>query len=443
MTGFRPQPGPQEAFLATPADMAIYGGAAGGGKTWGLLLEATRHVHIPLYRCVGFRKTGTRLRVQGGLWDESTRIYPHLGGQPREHVSEWRFPSGAQIKLSHLEDVHAWDGGQIDFEFFDELTEFPEYDWWYMMSRNRSRCGIAPYMRGTCNPDATSWVRTLIDWWIGSDGLPIRQRCGRLRWFVREDGVIRWVKSDYVGPDGNRPRSLTFISALVTDNPALMTSNPDYVHQLYALPSVERDRLLKGNWNVRYTGGMFKRAWFEILDVPPAGVRWVRYWDQASTPNAGEKRAWTSGVKIGITRSGVVVIADVRRVQEGPAGVESLTRTTAQQDGREVPLWLEQEPGSAGVNNVSHYARFVVPGFDIHGDRPTGDKVTRARPLAAQAEVGNVVLVRGPWNEAFLHEAENYPSGTKDQVDAAAGGYNVIVSPEFRQATGGLLVGRA
>src|SRR5947209_1730770 len=87
-----PQPGPQTAFLASPADIAIYGGAAGGGKSWALLLEPLRHVHVPDFGAVFFRRTGVQIRNEGGLWDESAKLYPHLGGRPREQALEWRFP---------------------------------------------------------------------------------------------------------------------------------------------------------------------------------------------------------------------------------------------------------------------------------------------------------------------------------------------------------------
>src|SRR5690348_5937488 len=93
------QPVPQTAFLASPADIAIYGGAAGGGKRWALLLEPLRHVHRPDFGAVFFRRTGVQIRNEGGLWDESAKLYPHLGARPREQALEWRFPGGASVSF--------------------------------------------------------------------------------------------------------------------------------------------------------------------------------------------------------------------------------------------------------------------------------------------------------------------------------------------------------
>src|ERR1700761_7399943 len=102
MTAISPQPGPQMAFLASPADIAIYGGAAGGGKTWALLMEPLRHVANPDFGAVVFRRTTVQVRNPGGLWDESAKLYPLAGGAPKSHALEWRFPSGAKVRFSHL-----------------------------------------------------------------------------------------------------------------------------------------------------------------------------------------------------------------------------------------------------------------------------------------------------------------------------------------------------
>jgi len=92
-TIIRPQPGPQMQFLSSQADIAIYGGSAGGGKTWGLLMEPLRHIGNGRFGAVFFRRTTTQITNEGGLWDESAELYPLLGGHPRTHALEWRSPS--------------------------------------------------------------------------------------------------------------------------------------------------------------------------------------------------------------------------------------------------------------------------------------------------------------------------------------------------------------
>ena len=158
----RPQAGPQEAFLASSADIVIYGGAAGGGKSWGLLLEPLRHVtNNAGFAAVFFRRNTTQIRNPGGLWDESRTLYPLCGGRPAKAVLEWRWPFGGLVKMAHLEHentVYDWQGAQIPLICFDELTHFSKGQFFYMLSRNRSTCGVRPYIRATTNPDADSWA---------------------------------------------------------------------------------------------------------------------------------------------------------------------------------------------------------------------------------------------------------------------------------------------
>ena len=140
---------------------------------------------------------------------------------------------------------------------FDELTHFTETQFFYLLSRNRSTCGIKPYVRATCNPDAGSWVATFISWWIGEDGLPIQERTGLLRYFVRlEDDTLDWGDSaeELSGRHPHIPTeeilSVTFVPATLADNKILMQKDPGYKAKLMSMPRVERERLLGGNWRV-------------------------------------------------------------------------------------------------------------------------------------------------------------------------------------------------
>lgn len=272
----RPQPGPQEQFLATSADIAIYGGAAGGGKTWGLLMEPLRHINVPDFGAVFFRRSTVQIRNEGGLWDESAKLYPDLGGAPKEHVLTWDFPAGTSVSFAHLEHdktVHNWQGSQIPLICFDELTHFSAKQFWYMVSRNRSMCGVRPYIRATCNPDCDSWVADLISWWIDPNtGLPIRERGGVLRWFIRLNDKLIWGDSKEellaLYPEVP-PKSLTFIPASLTDNAALMAADPGYVANLMALPLIERERLLGGNWKIKNTETLVFKNWRKVeFDTP-------------------------------------------------------------------------------------------------------------------------------------------------------------------------------
>lgn len=171
-------------------------------------------------------------------------------------------------------------------------------------------------------------------------------------------------------------------------------------------------------------GGMFKRSWFEIVDeIPVAATRKVRAWDLGATEGGGDP---TVGLKASRTPSGMFYVEDVRREQAGPAGVERLIVSTASQDGTGVTIRLPQDPGAAG----KAYAATLVTklaGYPVKVVAPTGAKETRATPAAAQAEAGNIKLLRGPWNEAFLDEICAFPSAAHDdQVDTLADAINEL-----------------
>lgn len=439
-----PQPGPQTQFLGTPADIAIYGGAAGGGKSFALLLEPLRHWNNPKFGGVIFRRNTTQVRNEGGLWDESMQLYPYFRARPMESKLEWLFPHpiktsqpGARLKFAHLEHdktVLDWQGSQIAFIGFDELTHFSEYQFFYMLSRNRSGSGVPGYVRATTNPDPDSWVRKFIDWWIGPDGYPIKERSGKIRWFIRLDDRVIWANSrqelldQYGSGPEIQPKSVTFISSNIYDNKILMEKDPTYLSNLLALPRVERLRLLGGNWNVRAAAGMlFQREWMPITDQIPAG--WsgvVRFWDRAATkPNEVNKDPdWTRGLKLYKYPNGTWLVADLRSLQDTPMKVEQLIKNTASHDSHMVRIVSQQDPGSAGVSEAENFIKMLA-GYDVHVRTISKDKVTRAKPVSAQCEANNVWVLRAPWNEDFFRELENFPEGNHDDiVDTLSGAFN-------------------
>ena len=158
----RPQQGKQEMFLRSPADICIYGGAAGGGKTYALLFECLRHIDNKLFEAVIFRQSRPQIMSAGGLYATSQEIYPHLGASSVLTPNvQWRFQSGAKVTFAHMfyeKEKYNWQGSQIPLLMFDELVHFTESQFFYMFSRNRSTCGVRPYIRATCNPDGESWV---------------------------------------------------------------------------------------------------------------------------------------------------------------------------------------------------------------------------------------------------------------------------------------------
>lgn len=434
-----PQPGPQTDFLSCSADIVIYGGAAGGGKTYGLLLDPLRHLHTSYFGGVIFRKTSVQVRNEGGLWDESMRLYPLFGARPKEATLEWRFPKHISISFAHLEhekDVFNYQGAQLPWEGFDELTHFSESQFFYMISRNRSPVGVKPRIRATCNPDPDSWVRLFIDWWIGEDGYPARERAGKTRWFIRVNDQIVWNDSKeaihkiYGYGKEILPKSVAFIPAKLEDNQILMQKDPAYLGNLLALNRVDRLRLKEGNWNVRATAGMmFQREWFPIIEAVPAGwIRVCRFWDRAATqPNeVNPDPDWTRGLLMYKYPNGRCVIADLKSGRDTPGKIEQLIMAVASHDGSGVQVVSQQDPGSAGVSEAEYFTR-MLSGYQVNTRIINKDKINRAKPVSAQAEAHNISVVRAPWNNVFFTELENFPEGAHDDiVDVLSGAFNEL-----------------
>ena len=328
-TDYGPQPGPQEMFSRSSADIAIFGGAAGGGKSFSLLLEPLYHAGNSRFRAVCFRRTVPMIKLQGGLWDTSEQIYAPLGAAANQSALTWRFPSGATLQFSGLEleaDRFGWQGAQFSLLMFDELTQFEESQFWYLTSRCRSMSGVSSCVRGTCNPDPDSFVRRLIDWWIdGTTGYAIRERSGVLRWFVRDGDGLVWAdtRSELLEKFGDdcEPRSFTFVPSRVHDNKMLLAADPKYIANLKSLPTVDRERLLHGNWLIRPSAGdYFKRGDFAVVDALPANRQIVRSWDRAATaPRPGANPDWTRGLKVSRDPEGVFLSSTWRPSAPGRA----------------------------------------------------------------------------------------------------------------------------
>ena len=276
-----PQPGFQTDFLAANAQIKIGGGAAGCGKTRILLHSYLRDdwINNKKFEGIVFRQTYPQIKGAGGLWSESMDFFPQLNGKPNLSDYKWTFPLGSSIKFNPLQydrDVINYQGHQIPGIGFDELTQFSEYQFFYLLSRNRSASIKRTELMATCNPDPDSFVATLIDWWIDVDGFPIAERSGINRYFIRINNNLVWgaSRNDVIKNAGDalEPiyaickrenlnvndfiKSITFVPGKIFDNKILMKNNPGYIANLYAMPEEERLRYLDGNWKIKLDGNM-------------------------------------------------------------------------------------------------------------------------------------------------------------------------------------------
>ena len=402
-------PTPKQAeFLACPAKEVFYGGAAGGGKSDALLMAALRYVEVPGYAALLLRRTFADLKLHGALMDRAQEWLGGTAARFNAHSSIWTFPSGASLAFGYLEnenDKYRYQSAEFQFIGADELTQFSESQYRYLFSRLRrlTDSDIPLRMRSASNPGG-----------IGHE----------------------WVRARFVDAVDNPQR--IFVPARLTDNPHL--DQEGYIANLNELSAVERAQLLEGDWRVHAEGVLFKREWFKVVEHDPEvkALR-IRFWDKAGTEGGGAR---TCGVLMAKTSDGLFTIEDVVSGQWSALKREQIMRETAERDGRRVQVWIEQEPGSGGKESAEASVRNLA-GYVVHTERPTGDKVERAQPLAAQCEAGNVHLVHGAWNQDYLEELCSFPLGSyADRVDASSGAFNKLAkarreytAEEFKHAT--------
>lgn len=371
----RPQAGPQIDWLSSSADIAVYGGAAFGGKTWALLIEALRHSGNPEFGAVLFRRTSPQITNEGGLWDEAGKLYPLAGGVPKVGDLSWSFPSGACVSMRHLQHEktkYNWQGTSIALLGFDELTHFSESQFFYLLSRNRSQCGVRPYVRGTTNPDSTSWVKRFLAPWVDRK-FPDHAASGEVRWFVRDNGVIHWGFSaaDLIrsfGADA-APKSVTFVRSSIYDNKIGMANDPDYLANLKAQSPVERARLLDGDWDVANEGLVYPDFGSCVVEPEdwPGGVNgqheggidwgWNNPFAALGAVLDGDDVLWVGweryGSRITLTEHSKALPRDGTRWWADPAGADQINELR-RGDHHIVPsVHLGQRPLDDGIAKVA------------------------------------------------------------------------------------------
>ena len=459
----RPQP-KQELFLKSSADVCIYGGAAGGGKTWSLLADPLYYKDVKGFGAVQFRRTIAEITLEGGLWDESSKLYPDFGAVPNLSSHVWTFPSGAKITFSGIQyeqDLDKWRGAQIAGIYFDQLETFERRQFFYMLTRNRSTCGVKPYIRATCNPEPC-WLADFLSWWIAGDGYADLSRAGVIRWFVVVSDTVYWAdkKQELIDqfpeiPD-LMPKSCTFIPATIYDNKILLKENPSYLSNLQAQSMVDRERLLGdaergGNWKIKpEAGNLFNRAWFPIVTDWNQNGDWslVIRWDFAATAKSLDSddpdyTAWTVEGKNRSTAEYLIFESGQKRLNPSAVYDEFRSRCEFWRDyfarfGLRIKVRWEEEPGSASKRESRILAQ-LVPWADSRGVRSSGSKIDRARPLAAAAEHGFVSVLKGDWNELWLNHMHSQPADHDDMMDSSTGGYddlNAEVSKKARSYGG-------
>ncbi len=368
-----------------------------------LLMAALQYVDIPGYSAILFRRTFADLSLPGALMDRFRSWmsnYDDIHWNSNTYIAT--FPSGARISFGYLNNANdylRYKGSEFQFIGMDEVTEIRESDYRYLFSRLR-RPASGPVSQ-----------------------IPLRMRAA-------SNPAPNWVRQRFIVEGKSAGR--IFVPSRLTDNPGIDAVS--YRQSLSALDPVERRRLEEGDWWSTTLGSLFERTSFVIIDaheIPAitSSARVVRFWDMAATEpsQSNPNPDYTVGTLM-LFDGGIAYVLDVRRIRAKSDKVEQLIAMTAEEDGRAVPIRMEQEPGSSGKAIVDQFARYVVPGYDFGAIRSTGDKTTRARPFAAAVANGNVRIVRNAWLTNWLDEFASFPEAADhdDQVDSAVGAFTFL-----------------
>lgn len=361
-------------------------------------MAALQYVTIPSYSAILFRRTFRDLALPGALMDRSKEWLSGTDAQFKTMENTWTFPSGAKLAFGYLDtenDKYRYQGAEFQFIGFDEVTQFTEDQYRYLFSRLRrlEASHIPLRMRGASNPGGVGHD------WVKRRFIIEGQSCGRV-----------------------------FVPARLNENPYL--DQTGYMASLSELDPITRRQYLEGDWNARHGGSLFRREKALIQQAFPADLTYVRYWDKAATKPKKENQDpdYTVGVKFA-EKDGVYYVADVKRTREPPQTVQALIKQTAQTDGYNVKVFMEQEPGSSGVDVIDYYSREVLKGYAFKGIKTTGSKEERAAPVASAWDAGNFRILQASWNTAYLDEMEAFPLGSHDdQVDATSGAFEQLRS---------------
>lgn len=410
----------QMAYLIEDCREALYGGAAGGGKTDALLRAALQYACIPGYAALLVRQTHPQLAMEGGMIERAQEWLAGTDAKYNVVEKRWDFPSGASLTFMHMErDAHRFkiQGAEFQYIGFDELTNW-KTDKVYRFAAARLRKPQAQERLQAC----PTCGMTLAD-------VPLRMRAGTNpgsageawvhRRFVQPWEEAKLNETDYV------PEDQKFLPAFVHDNPGL--DEDEYQKSLSILDDMTKEQLRDGTWGLRINV-LLHRERIRVVqrEEVPTDLRLVRAWDFAATEaENAEDPDWTVGALLG-EKDGRWWLLDIVRRRVDPGGVETLFLDTLLQDrnlyGQGLTTVLEREPGSSGKITSAHFMR-MASGFAVSDMPHQSSKTERARPLAGAIDNGNYHVVAAAWTDEWLDEAALFPDGSHDdQVDAVTTG---------------------
>lgn len=373
--------GKQYDFVACDDRFTAFIGGIGSGKTYAGAVKTLLWAGRTKGLCMAVAPTYVMMR------DSSLRAFLEVaeGAIATYNKAEMRIElaGGGEVLFRSADQPDRLRGANLSAVWLDEASMMPAETWDIVIGRLREGGRAGPCWI-TTTPKGKNWLYT-------------------------------------------RKNEMTLFQARTHDNPHLPG---EFIRSLEASYTAQfAAQELQGEF-IDMQGSLASREWFAIVDAAPAECRYVRAWDFASTERSArsDDPDYTVGARVGV-HAGTYYVTHIVRRRSGPGAVEALVRQVAELDGRSIPIVMEQEPGSAGKLFTASLIR-ALGGWPIEAVSATGDKVTRAMPWLAQAQAGNVKLVRGDWNADLLDEIAAFPIGAHDdQCDAISGAFAKLAAP--------------
>lgn len=400
----------------------------GSGKSHLLLMHPLKYViNDPDFNGVFFRRVTKQLKGPGGLWPESQKMYQRFKVDTKHTSLTHKFPGGGELTFAHLEheqDKFSWQGLQLSCLMMDELTHFSESQYLYLLSRLRSEANSDSYCMATMNPDARSWCRDWVDWWLDDEGYPEPSKQGVVRYYLlvedkpvfadteeelkKEYPHLMYVNNPLTGEDVYvPPKTFTFVFGNIWDNPALIAKNPKYLAELNSLPEIEKARLLHGSWNAQPMGSqLFQREWVTEVDAMPAKAMRVRSWDLASSEPSDAYRNpdYSASIRMSKDYDGFYYIEKACKFRKRPGERDAEIIITAKQDTPEVKVTIPRDPGSGGASAALDLSKKISEAGFVCRQIPTSNKTKTSRfePFSAAAQSGLIRVVKSGFEPAEL-----------------------------------------
>ena len=467
----RPQKGPQEMFVNLWDDnpLVFYGGSAGGGKTYAILLDVLKYVDCPDAYLVFFRNT--MKQIERTLWPEAKDMYHNFlhdvdgrilpGAAIKEQAKVIVFPSGAKVEFSFLDNEAEikknWQGAQLTGAYFEEFGNHSEFAFNYVRTRMRSKSKYRSFIRCTLNPEPGHFcLKYLARFICQKTGYAIKEFSGKAAYYIFDKGevITSWDAQEIIDKYPNKkPRKYTFIPSSLKDNPKMMEVNEDYEEDLKSNDPANAELLLHGNWLWKpCANGIFDRSSIKYVDKVPLGCTYIRAWDKASSKPAKEGGTskqldpdYTASIKFGKDKDGnIYVMGDyvrdpdgnqIARIRETPGPRDNHIEKQAYSDGDDVVIIMPKDPGQAGVVEVAESSKKLQAlGFTVKQDPspPNKSKRLRFEPFVSACYVGNVYWVKSSFSPAvwdyMILELENFDGDKNngyhdDLVDVCSSAY--------------------